>query len=76
MMIYKKKIELLDNNSKELNDKKEDENNKKLVKWLVSLLFCKDYVNCIVHGKGKLSGEKKAITLKRGHNTFYLCCFI
>ena len=29
----------------ELNDKKEDENNKKLVKSLISLLFCKDYEN-------------------------------
>ena len=37
----------------ELNDEK----NKKLVEGLLSLLFCKDYVNCIEHGKGKLSEE-------------------
>jgi len=41
----------------ELKEKTGIENNKKLVNGLTSLLFCKDYINCIVHGKGKLSGE-------------------
>ena len=39
----------------ELNDEK----NKKLVEGVLSLLFCKDYVNYIVLGKGKLSEEIK-----------------
>jgi len=43
----------------ELNEKEKDEKNKKLVKGLLSLFFCKDYVNCIMHGIGKLSEEIK-----------------
>ena len=45
----------------ELDEKKKDENNEKLVNGLISLLFCKDYVNCLVHAKGKLSGEIKQL---------------
>ena len=43
----------------ELNKKEKNEKNKKLVEGLLSLLFCKDYANCIVHGKGKLTEEIK-----------------
>ena len=49
----------------ELNEKKEEENNIKLVNGLISLLFCKDYVNCLVHGKGKLSDQIKKLNQKK-----------
>ena len=54
----------------ELNEKKEDENNIKLVNGLISLLFCKDYVNCLVHGKGKLSGQIKKLSQKKDEIPF------
>jgi len=31
----------------------------KIVNSLISLLFCKDYSNCLIHGKGKFSEEIK-----------------
>lgn len=33
----------------------------KIVNGLSSLLFCKDYINCLIHGKGKFSGSVKKV---------------
>ena len=41
------------------SDKMEKPDLEKIVNSLIALLFCKDYSNCLIHGKGKFSEEIK-----------------